>query len=68
MIGLNQNEQLVNAVMMNKRKVLKLTLEPKWYAAGCPVLSSGHTDTKAAGGQTEPKSSDKLSVGNVVSP
>lgn len=45
-----------------------ITLEPKRYAARCPDLSSGHTDITVAGGETEPKSLDKLSVGNVVSP
>ena len=44
------------------------TLEPKRYATRCPDLSLGHTDTIVAGGKTEPKSSDKLSVGNVASP
>ena len=63
----NVSESLINVVMSNKRKMLN-ALEPKWYAAGCPASTSGHTDTKAAGGETEPKSSDKLSAGNVVSP
>ncbi len=44
------------------------SFEPKWYTAGCPALSSGYTDSKAVGGETEPKSLVKLSVGNVVSP
>lgn len=26
------------------------TLEPKWYAASCPDLFLGHTDTTTAGG------------------
>jgi hypothetical protein len=60
----------LNVVMTNKRKMLVhgTTLEPKRYTASCSDLSSGHTDINAVGGQTEPKSLDKLSVGNVVNP
>ena len=63
-------ELLINVVITNKRKMLvhSTTLEPKWYAVSCHALASGHTDIITVGEQTEPKSSDKLSTGNVVSP
>ena len=44
------------------------TLEPKWYAASCPVLASGHTDTMLPAERQNLSHSDKFSMWNVVSP
>ena len=52
----------------NKQAQDAESLEPKRYTASYPALSSGYTDMKAVGGETEPKSLAKLSVRNVVSP
>ena len=62
-------ELLINVVITNKRKMLvrSTTLEPKGMQQVSPLYPRVY-GCNAAGGQTESKSSDKLSTGNVVSP
>ena len=36
--------ELLENVVITKRAKDAETLEPKWYAASCPALTSGHTD------------------------
>ena len=60
-------ESLINVVITSKRKMLT-RLDQNGEQAGCTAFASVHTDESTAGGQAEPKSSDKLSMGNVVSP
>ena len=63
----NKCESLINAVITSKRKMLT-RLDQNGEQAGCTALSSVHTDESTAGGKAEPKSPDKLSMRNVVSP
>jgi len=60
-------ELLINAVITNKRKMLVQRLNQNGMQQVSPLYPRVH-GYDAAGEQTEPKSSDKLSVRNVVSP
>jgi hypothetical protein len=63
-------EQLINVVITNKRKMLvrKYNAWTKMVRSKLPCFILGVHGCNAVGEQTEPKSSDKLSTGNVVSP
>ncbi len=59
-------ELLQNVVITNKRKMLR-RLDQK-VRSQMTCFNLGSHGYKAAGGQTEPNPSDKLSIRNVVSP
>jgi mRNA deadenylase 3'-5' endonuclease subunit Ccr4 len=60
-------ELLINVVITNKRKMLVQRLNQNGMQQVSPLYPRVH-GCNAAGEQKEPKSSDKLSTGNVVSP
>jgi len=62
----NGSERLINVVITDKRKMLS-RLNQKVRSQLLRFILGAHGYT-AAGEKTEPKSPDKLSVGNVVSP
>ena len=63
----NKCESLINVVISSKRKML-IRLDQNGEQSGCTALASVHTGRSTAGGKAEPKSPDKLSMRNVVSP